>query len=394
VIRKVTRGEGHSSMKELDAVLRAIAGAQATRKRAALASVVSVSGSSYRRPGARMLVVEDGTTTGGVSGGCLESDVILRAAAAIEHGSVTLASYDTTGDDDVDFGVGLGCRGVIHVLIEPLPPAPTPPYLGLLENLRRAHEEAVLATVWRTGGGWGACTGNRLFQDSSGLRWTDIRESELAHAIAGDAGKVLKLRRSATMTVRSPTGEADVLLEYLPPSVSLLVFGAGPDAVPLVWLAQSLGWHVTVVDARAAAPGRGRFPEAAMVVVCGPEDVRAHVPMTSRSIAVVMSHNYRRDLALLETLLPSPVRYLGLLGPRARAERLLQDLSQTGLVTSPEQLRRVHAPAGLDLGGDGPEEIALAIVAEIQATLGHRAGGPLRDRPGPIHQREELPALG
>jgi xanthine dehydrogenase accessory factor len=381
-------------VNELDAVLRAIEAARATGKRAALASVVSVSGSSYRLPGARMLVVEDGATTGGVSGGCLESDVILRAAAAIEHGSVTLASYDTTGDDDVDFGVGLGCRGVIHVLIEPLPPGPAVGYLGLVEGLRRAHEHAVLATVWRTSGGDAVQAGNRLVHDGRGTRWTDIEDSELARAIATDAAQALERRRSTTGTYRSPTGEADVLLEYLPPPVSLVVFGGGPDAVPLVRLAKALGWHVTVVDARNAAASRGRFPEADAIVACSPQEVRARVPLAPHSIAVVMTHNYRRDLGLLEVLLPAPVRYLGLLGPKARAERLLQDLRLAGFVASPQQLRRLHAPAGLDLGADGPEEIALAIVAEVKATLARRGARPLRERRGPIHDREELQAVG
>jgi xanthine/CO dehydrogenase XdhC/CoxF family maturation factor len=390
----LTIGERLKLMNELDTVLRAIERAQATGKLAAVASVVSVSGSSYRRPGARMLVVEDGTTAGGVSGGCLESDVILRAAAAIETGSVTLASYDTAGNDDVDFGVGLGCGGVIHVLIEPLPPSPKMRYLGLLERARRAHEHAVLATVWRTSGGRHACAGNRLFQDGGGMRWTDIGDSELARAVSTDAAKVLERRRSTTTSYRLPTGDADVLLEYLPPPVSLVVFGGGPDAVPLVGLAKTLGWHVTVVDARVAAATRGRFPEADAVIVCGPQEVSARIPLAGRSSAVIMTHNYRHDLGLLEALLPSPVRYLGLLGPKARAGRLLQDLSRAGFVASPDQLRRLHAPAGLDLGAEGPEEIALAIVAEVKATLAGRVPGPLRDRHGPIHERETVEALG
>jgi xanthine dehydrogenase accessory factor len=381
-------------MNELDTILRAIEGAQAAGKLTALASVVSVSGSSYRRPGARMLVVEDGTTAGGVSGGCLESDVILRAAAAIEHGSVTLASYDTTGDDDLDFGVGLGCRGVIHVLIEPLPPAPKVLYLGLLAGVRRAHEHAVLATVWRTGGGCEARAGNRLLQSGGGMRWTDIEDSELARAIATDVAKVLERRRSTTTTYRLPTGEADVLLEYLPPPVSLFVFGGGSDAVPLVRLAKTVGWHVTVVDARMMAANRGRFPEADAIIVCNPQQVHGRVPLAHHSVAVLMNHNYRRDLSLLESLLPSPVGYLGVLGPKARTERLLADLSRAGFVASPEQLRRLYAPAGLDLGAEGPEEIALAVVAEVKATLAHRAPRPLRDRHGPIHEQEELEVLG
>ena len=380
-------------MSELDAVLRAIEGVQAAGRRAALATVVSVSGSSYRRPGARMLVVEDEATTGGVSGGCLESDVILRAAAAIEDGSVALATYDTTGDDDVDFGVGLGCRGVIHVLIEPLPAAPGARYPGLLDGLRRAREHAVLATVWRTSGGGETCVGSRLLHDGRGVCWSDLGDSELGRAIASDAARVLERQRSRTTTYRWPAGEADVLLEYLPPPVSLVVFGGGPDAVPLVRLAKTLGWQVTVVAVGAAGASRARFSVADAVIACHPRDVRAQVPLADHSVAVVMTHNYRHDLSLLEVLLPSPVRYLGLLGPKARAEALLHDLRLVGLAPSPEQLRRLHAPAGLDLGAESPEEIALAIVAEAKATLGGRAARPLRERDGPIHAREELQAV-
>src|SRR6267378_7475429 len=324
-------------MNELDAVLKAVETAQATGRRVALASVVAVTGSSYRRPGARMLVTQDGQTTGGVSGGCLESDVMLRAAAAIEDGKVTLASYDTIADDDVDLGMGLGCRGVIHVLIEPLPAVTRVHYLEQLETLRRAHEHAVLATVWRASGRGDGRAGNRLLHDSGGIRWTDIAEPQLARAIAADAAEVLETRRSMTMAYEVPAGTADVLLEYLPPPVPLVVFGGGPAAVPPVRLAKTLGWHVTVVDPRPRAASRDRFPEADAVIRCGPEEVLDLVPLASHSIAVVMTHNYHRDLSLLEVLLPSSVRYLGLLGPKARAERLLHDLSLAGYVASQEQ---------------------------------------------------------
>jgi xanthine dehydrogenase accessory factor len=380
-------------MNELDAVLKAVETVRATGRRAALASVVAVTGSSYRRPGARMLISEDGQTTGGVSGGCLESDVTLRAAVAIEEGKIALASYDTTADDDVDLGMGLGCRGVIHVLIEPLPPATRMHYLAQLETLRRAHEHAVLATVWRATGAGDGRAGNRLLHDSVGIRWTDIADRQLAGTIAADAAEVLETRRSMTTAYEVPAGTADVLLEYLPPLVPLVVFGGGPDAVPLVRLAKALGWHVTVVDPRARAASRDRFPEADAVIRCGPEEVLDLVPLASDSIAVVMTHNYHRDLRLLEVLLPSSVRYLGLLGPKARAERLLHDLTLSGYVASPEQLRRLHAPAGLDLGADGPDEIALAVVAEVKATLAGRAARPLRERHGPIHEPERVVEL-
>jgi xanthine/CO dehydrogenase XdhC/CoxF family maturation factor len=286
--------------------------------------------------------------------------------------------------------VGLGCRGVIHVLIEPQPPATRVHYLALLETLRRAREHAVLATVWRAGGAGDGRAGNRLLYASRRVRWTNIAEPQLARTIAADAADVLESRRSMTRAYELPAGMADVLLEYMPPPVPLVVFGGGPDVVPLVRLAKALGWHVTVVDPRARAVSRDRFPEADAVIPSGPEGVLEQAPLASDSVAVVMTHNYHRDLRLLEVLLPSPVRYLGLLGPQARAQRLLHDLTLAGYDASPEQLRRLHAPAGLDLGADGPEEIALAIVAEVKATLAGRGARPLRERSGPIHEREAV----
>jgi xanthine/CO dehydrogenase XdhC/CoxF family maturation factor len=178
----------------------------------------------------------------------------------------------------------------------------------------------------------------------------------------------------------------EVFLELLRPPIPLVIFGGGPDAVPLVRLAGELGWHVTVVDGRPASASRAWFPRADAVIFCHPEQVGEQVRLDGDTVAVVMTHNYLTDLRLLELLLPSPVRYLGLLGPKSRSERLLLDLSQAGIRTTEAQRRRLYAPVGLDLGAETSEEIALAILAEIKAVLAGRAGGPLRDRQVPIHE--------
>ena len=374
-------------MKELRAIVGALEQARSDGKASALATVVEVRGSAYRRPGARMSITAEGQTTGAVSGGCLERDVILRARRVIERGESTLATYDTTDEDDIAFGVGLGCRGVIQILIEPLPRASEPSHLPLLEELLRRREPGVLATVWRVEGQMVAKVGSRLLRSRRGRLWDDMGDPELAARIDADAREALRTGRSATQLYRLRAGEAEVFLELLRPPVPLVLFGGGPDAVPLVQLAGALGWHVTVVDGRPAAASRARFPRADAVHLCRPEQVREQVRLDPDTVAVVMTHNYLTDLRLLELLLPSPVRYLGLLGPKSRAERLLQELSQAGVVATEAQLARLHAPVGLDLGADTSEEIALAILAEIQAMLAGRAGGPLRDRPTPIHER-------
>ena len=373
-------------MRELHAIAEAFEQARSNGTATALATVVSVRGSAYRRPGARMLITEEGQTTGTISGGCLERDVILRAQRAMERGEATLASYDSTDEREVDFGAGLGCGGVVQVLIEPLP-AGEPGHLPIVNGLLRRRERGVLATVWQASSPEIARRGSRLLLASDGKLWADIENPKLAAWMEEDAWHLLRRRRSAVQTYELPAGHVEVLLEVLQPPVSLVVFGGGYDAVPLVQFACELGWHVTVVDARPAAASRTRFPRADEVALCRPEQVRDQVPITGDTVAVVMTHNYRNDLELLKLLLPSPAPYVGLLGSKTRSARLLQELEDTGIKLTVAQRSKLHAPIGLDIGAETCEEIALAIVAEIRAALAGRAGGPLKERRAPIHEQ-------
>lgn len=373
-------------MKELRAIVETAQRARSEGKAAALATVVAVRGSAYRRPGARMLITDEGSTTGAISGGCLEQDVILRARRVLERGEATVVAYDTTEEGDVVSGVGLGCRGVIELLIELLPRTSEPSYLPLLEELLRRREAGVLATVWRVDGSIEARAGSRLLLGRSGRLWDDIGDPQLGAQIEEDARDVVQTLRSGSRVYRLAAGQAEVFLELVRAPVRLVLFGGGEDAVPLARGAAALGWHVTVVDGRPAAASRARFPWAD-VVLCHPDQVPERVQLDGETLAVVITHSYLTDLRLLEVLLPSPVRYLGLLGPKSRAERLLQDLSQAGIRTTAAQRGRLYAPVGLDLGAETPEEIALAILAEIRTVLAGRAGGFLRERRAPIHER-------
>ena len=368
-------------MKELREILNAYQSLQRQGKPAALATVVAVSGSSYRRPGARMLMTLDGPVAGGVSGGCLETDVFQRACLVMEQGKADLVTYDTTEDGDIVFGVGLGCRGVIQILIEPLI-APRPDF-AFLAGLIERRELGVCATVFRREGSGTARLGERLLLSETGDIHDDLNDSELARRVLTDAQVALTSGKSQTKEYDLTHGSVEVWIEALSPPQSLVIFGAGHDAPPLVRLAKELGWHVTVADPRPAYATTERFPQADAVHAVSPQEALSVVTIDARTAVVLLTHNYHQDLALLERLLPLSPRYLGVLGPKRRTERLLAELPAA--LQTDEALSRLHSPVGLDIGADSPELIALSILAEIQAVTAGRPGGFLRERPGPIY---------
>ena len=373
-------------MQELHAILEALVDSQRAGKTAILATVVQVEGSAYRRPGARMLMTEDGWRAGSVSGGCLESDLLERAWPLTATGEAALVSYDTTDESDAVLGVGVGCRGVVRILVERLAPGRQPDAVAFLADCLRRRQGGALVTIIARDGAVGAAVGARLLLHADGRVAGDIPDARLAALAEQDARSALASGRPAVRVYSLPAGTATAFIEAVRPPVPLVIFGAGQDALPVVRLAKDLGWHVTVVDARAAFATRARFPQADEVLACTPEAIPQRVRLDPETVALIMTHSYLQDQRLLGVLLPSPVRYLGILGPKSRTQRLLSDLAAQGAVWTEGQLERVYAPVGLDIGADGPEEIALAVLAEIRAVLAGRAGGPLRQRSSPIHQ--------
>ena len=369
-------------MTELQRLLLAYDQHRAAARPCALATVVEVLGSAYRRPGARMLVTVDGQLTGAISGGCLEGDARQRARQAIFRGEPTLVTYDTRDEDDPRHGLGPGCQGVVRILLEPLDFAAPDNPLELLRSFAQHPEPAVLATVFETDAhGLRAAVGQRLLLSAAGTeRGTPLLAAPLAEA----AHATLAQGQSQVLDIETGAGPVRALLEILTPPLRLVVYGAGNDAQPLVQLAASLGWHVVVVDGRPNLATASRFPEAADVRVVPVRALETQVPDTN-AYHVLLSHNYAYDLAALQTLLPSTTPYIGLLGPRAKAGRLLEDLGLTDGESRLVLRERLHSPIGLSLGGETPEEIALAIVAEIQAVKNDRHPQHLRDITASIH---------
>jgi xanthine/CO dehydrogenase XdhC/CoxF family maturation factor len=369
-------------VSEIADVLEAIESLSAKGERMALATIVAVRGSTYRRPGARLLVPEDGAPIGNISGGCLEGDVADMARIVMEEGRARLAGWDLTADDDEVWGLGLGCNGAIEVFIEPAERAAE--VAGALRMALEREQPICLVTVVESGDELVA-PGARLVVTPDGGAGGSLGDETVTAEAAAAARDLLAAGRSE---IRTLTGGARVFIEVLEPPLRLVICGAGHDAVPMVAAAAALGWRPVVVDDRPAFLTPERFPEAAgFVRVEDPQEVATDAPIDDRTAVVVMTHNFLRDQAYLRGLLKTPAAYVAMLGPAARTQKIFLDLADEGIEMSDGDRERIHAPAGLDLGAEGPDEIAQAIVAEIIAARRGRAGGSLKLRPGPIHDR-------
>jgi xanthine/CO dehydrogenase XdhC/CoxF family maturation factor len=373
-------------VKELQSIIHASRAIEQRGVQAALATVVNVAGSTYRRPGARMLIAADGQTIGSVSGGCLERDVLNQAQRVLQCNTARVISYDSTSDDDIVWEFNLGCNGIVDVLIEPLPHNGKRGLLAFLADCLDHKQAGVVATVFGVEGHMKVAIGHRLMMRARQSLINDIVDKDLAEAIRSDSRCALESGRPKVAMYEMPTGRAEVFIEVIHPPVPLVIFGAGQDAIPLVRFAKELGWHVTVIDPRPGYATRPRFPLADALVVCRPEEVDEHIKIHRGTVAVVMTHHYLHDADLLKVLLPLPLRYLGLLGSKRRTQRLLHNARKESLLLSQSNLHLIHSPIGLDIGADTPEEIALAVTAEIQAVLTGRLGGMLRMREGPLHE--------
>ena len=369
-------------MTETARVLAAYAEAQAQGRASALATVTLVEGSSYRRVGARMLISDAGELVGCVSGGCLERDLARKAAWALTTGERALITYDTRSDGEgaaATPGAGLGCNGVIEVLLEPIAPGARHAVLAALARCRAERRpggavvfpgDPVRATI--------ICSGAppELPEDlPTGLRASLL---ETWQAVAGR-------RRARGAAAGDGTPAQRVFVESFLPPVRLAVIGAGHDAVAMAALGVHLGYEVSVVDLRSTLPvPRRAFHGVHAYIQCQPEELPARLPLDGDSVVVVMTHQAKDDLAVMPYVTGSRPAYLGLLGPKVRGRRLLEACSALGIAGA----ERAHFPTGLDIGAETPDEIALAVFAEIQAVLAGRPAGFLKDRAGPIHTRQ------
>lgn len=376
-------------MKELSRIVEAYDQIANTQQQAALATVVKVEGSSYRRAGARMLMTDDGRWTGAISGGCLEGDALRKARQAILQNKPSVVTYDTMTDENASkLGVGLGCNGIIDVLIEPMDYLHAQmDLMGVFKNFLQDRKRAAIATIFNVEESMQKGIGQRLIIDSQGRELSNIDIPLLKEKLRVDVLGALEDGHSMSKLYTVEKGRVEVSIEILHPSIELIIFGGGYDAAPVVKLGNMLGWQVTVTDDCIAHTGSKRFPGACQVLHAPRENVVEALPITPYTYTVLMSHNYAYDIAVLPHLLASDVQYIGILGPKKRYHKMLDELAQKGIPLGEEDQKRVYSPVGLDLGAETPDEIALSIISEIQAVHQGRKGGLLKEKNGYIHER-------
>lgn len=333
-----------------------------------LATVIETSGSTYSKAGHRILIADSHEWQGLVSGGCLEGDLALQAEQVRHDGEARVVTYDLRGDADGVFGLGVGCDGLLRILLQRLDPATGwEPMAGSVAAVRDG-QPGTLLTVTAPGGG--------LAAGATLLRAGDRQVATgLDAATAGALAAVLarSVARTGAVALAPPFAPATALLTAVDPLPRLLVLGAGPDVAPLLAFARPLDYHVTLYDHRPASTARPDLTAADRIVTAPATDLARHVDLDGCAAAVVMSHHLDSDRSYLAALAGTAIPYVALLGPRHRRERLLRELGAAGRGLA----GRLRGPAGLDLGHDTPEGIALAIVAELAAVRHGRSARPL-----------------
>jgi xanthine/CO dehydrogenase XdhC/CoxF family maturation factor len=403
-------------MKEIKQIIEAFEQARMGGWKTALATVVHVEGSSYRAPGARMLIREDGLLTSAISGGCLEGDALRKALMVIMQGRPLLVTYNTTDGADEAIGIHLGCNGVIRVLIEPIDPETSIHPIMLLKKAVEQKEEVVLVTLFSLENYRDTRQGTRLLVKKGDVlnetafhltcKSDHQRLSCFESRMLKDIKKVFEVAQSLFITYQGADQQGTAkemsatdyqsdpmsdpitaFLEYVKPAISLVIAGAGNDVIPVVQMAGWMGWETTLIDGRPNYAHAGRF-SGCQIIVAAPESAYLDEVVGSRSACLLMSHNYDYDKAMLRRLSEYPVTYIGMLGPRKKFERIMRELKAEGVSFSDEQLSGLYGPVGLDIGAETAEEIACSVIAEINMAFSTGTGKPLSTLPGSIHHRD------
>lgn len=370
-------------MKEIRTIITEYEKIDFAQRKAAIATVVKVKGSSYRSPGARMLITDDGRWVGSISGGCLEGDALRKARQVMQNRKAMTVTYDTREESNQNLGIGLGCNGVIDVLIEPVE-ANDNGVVGLFRGITKSDKTYGLATISRSAN----LTGEKVLVDEEFNILVGMEDAEVNALLIAELRSAFSRRVSQSNKLTYHDEEMEVFTEIIQPTISLMIFGGGFDARPVSQLAKTLGWEITVTDECVAHIAPVFFPAADKLSLCDRSFIDKDFNITSHTACVLMSHNYEYDRDVLKKVILTPTPYIGILGPKKRFDKMLMDFKVAGLELSGSDFDRIHSPIGLDIGAETPDEIAISIVAEIQGKLSRRSGGFLKYRQGPIHARD------
>lgn len=367
-------------MKEIESILQTYDNYKQLGQRMAIAIVVKVEGSSYRRMGARLLVGENGFWTGGISGGCLEGDALKRANKAIISGHPSIVTYDTMQDDEHQIGVGLGCNGIIDVLFIPINWQTAFHPIPVLQHYLSNREPKLVVTITRSAD-TALPMGSTLEYDpvSGSLHLPENIDPPLRNLLQHHA----TIQWSAARSAHIEWKDMAALFEWLPPTIHLVIFGGNYDIYPMIGLAKEMGWKVSLV-----ANLQKVLLEKVKSVDKLFHNREGELPVIDQYSAVLlMAHDFKTDKKNLQYVWSTKTPYIGMLGPLKRAQKTLEELRNEGFEPDSSMLDRLYAPAGLDIGADTPEEIALSILSEIKAAFSGKPGTPLRLKTEPIHDR-------
>ncbi|KFC19581.1 XdhC family protein [Chryseobacterium sp. FH1] len=365
-------------MKEISDIIESYRRSVFEGKKSALATVVKVDGSSYRQPGARMLVTEDGILTGAISGGCLEGDALRKALIAINQKQNKLITYDTSDESALEFSVQLGCNGIVHILFEYIDVDDPHNPLEILGRLGQNRGASVVATLFSLKRNAKQIGTINILQEN-GIFVDDL------YSLKNNMLGILESKCTEIQTFQIENEEQSAMFQYIAPPVSLVIAGAGNDVQPVVKIADILGWEVTVGEGRVTHATQKRFPEAKNILVVKPEELIQNIVIDDRTYFVLMTHNYKYDLEVLKLVLKTNCPYIGILGPKTKLQRMFDDLHADGNILADGDYQRIYGPIGLDIGAETSEEIALSVISEIKAVIEDRKGTSLRYKIDKIH---------
>lgn len=358
-----------------------------------IAAVVHTEGSAYRRAGARTLLKNGQKVFGTISGGCLEESIADDAVHMAANCGAKRVSYDSRSTADLIFGTATGCGGLVSVLLKRWEPRTTDLLEWIDERLNN-RLPVLLATVIEDGNR-SRLLAEQMAIDTSGQVLSQINSNQINAAVMASTAELLtdsSRKPNRYQNHKCIAGRAELLFEYVPPKASLLIVGAGDDAQPVVDSAKRLGWSVTVIDHRPAYVTSGRFPQADNLLLARPESYSELLAPDPWTVSVIMTHNWHQDAAAAAALSHFDLPYIGLIGSAARSEKIMASLgSLNGSRAASDHA--FYYPAGLDVGAQGPEEIALSVISEIQAVLSGKPGGSLKHKKRKIHEQDAVARL-